>query len=346
MDNSKVEVMEGKQKSNKVLDLLFGILKQREAFLVILVAIIFIIMGLTNKNFLKWTNISTIITSLAIDGIVVIGMTIILISGGIDLAVGSTLCLCITVAGWLMKYASMNPWIASIVGIGVAALYGVILGVLVTKLHLTHFIVSLCFMGISRGLVQIITQGQNISLVSVLGSNKAFAFLGQGNINIGSIQFPMAPVTFIIIAIITEIYVRNSAGMRKVYYTGSNENAARYSGIKIDKVKILVCIACAVLSGVAGIIHMIRFMGAATSAGSGKEMTALSAAVIGGASMNGGRGTIIGSILGLLFIILIQDAMTLSNVQPYYQEFVKYMIVLLAVSLDGISLYRANAKKK
>ena len=346
MDNSKVEVMEGKEKSNKVLDFLFGILKQREAFLIILVAIIFVVMGLTNKNFLKWTNISTIITSLAIDGIVVIGMTIILISGGIDLAVGSTLCLCITVAGWLMKYASVNPWLASLVGIGVAALYGLILGVLVTKLHLTHFIVSLCFMGISRGLVQIITQGQNISLVSVLGSNPAFAFLGQGNINIGSIQFPMAPVTFIIIAIITEIYVRNSAGMRKVYYTGSNENAARYSGIKIDKVKILACVACAVLAGVAGIIHMIRFMGAATSAGTGKEMTALSAAVIGGASMNGGRGTIIGSILGLLFIILIQDAMTLSNVQPYYQEFVKYMIVLLAVSLDGISLYRANAKKK
>lgn len=346
MDNSKVEVMEGKQKSNKVLDLLFGILKQREAFLVILVAIIFVVMGLTNKNFLKWTNISTIITSLAIDGIVVIGMTIILISGGIDLAVGSTLCLCITVAGWLMKYASVNPWLASLVGIGVAALYGLILGVLVTKLHLTHFIVSLCFMGISRGLVQIITQGQNISLVSVLSSNPAFAFLGQGNINIGSIQFPMAPVTFIIIAIVTEIYVRNSAGMRRVYYTGSNENAARYSGIKIDKVKILACVACAVLAGVAGIIHMIRFMGAATSAGTGKEMTALSAAVIGGASMNGGRGTIIGSILGLLFIILIQDAMTLSNVQPYYQEFVKYMIVLLAVSLDGISLYRANAKKK
>lgn len=346
MSNSKVEETLGKQKQNKVLDFLFGILKQREAFLIILVAIIFVVMGLTNKNFLKWTNISTIITSLAIDGIVVIGMTIILISGGIDLAVGSTLCLCITVAGWLMKYASMNPWLASIVGIGIAALYGVILGVLVTKLHLTHFIVSLCFMGISRGLVQIITQGQNISLVSVLGSNKAFAFLGQGNINIGSIQFPMAPVTFIIIAIITEIYVRNSAGMRKVYYTGSNENAARYSGIKIDKVKILACVACAALSGMAGIIHMIRFMGAATSAGSGKEMTALSAAVIGGASMNGGRGTIIGSILGLLFIILIQDAMTLSNVQPYYQEFVKYMIVLLAVSLDGISLYRANAKKK
>ena len=328
------------------LETLTNILKQRETFLAIIVAIIFIFMGLTNKHFLNWTNISTIITSLAIDGIIVIGMTIILISGGIDLAVGSTLCLCITVAGWLMRYAEVNPYLASFIGILVSALYGLVLGFLVTKLHLTHFIVSLCFMGISRGLVQIITKGQNISLVSVLSNNKSFAFLGQGNINIGSILFPMAPVTFIVIAILTEVYVRHSAGMRKVYYTGSNEKAARYSGIKIDRVKILACIACAVLSGIAGIIHMIRFSGAATSAGSGKEMTALSAAVIGGASMNGGRGSIIGSILGLLFIILIQDAMTLSNVQPYYQEFVKYMIVLLAVSLDGISFYRYTAKRK
>lgn len=344
MDKSNVNVSSKEKKS--FLSALTNVFKQREAFLAIIVLLIFVFMGITNKNFLKWTNISTILTSLAIDGIIVIGMTIILISGGIDLAVGSTLCLCITVSAWLMKYAAVNPWIASVAGIAVAAVYGLILGLLVTKLHLTHFIVSLCFMGISRGLVQIITKGQNISLVSALGQNPTFAFLGQGNINIGSVQFPMAPVTFILIAIVTEIYVRNSAGMRKVYYTGSNEKAARYSGIKIDRVKILACVACAVLSGIAGIIHMIRFMGAATSAGSGKEMTALSAAVIGGASMNGGRGSIVGSILGLLFIILIQDAMTLSNVQPYYQEFVKYMIVLLAVSLDGISLYSASRKKK
>ena len=90
---------------------------------------------------------------------------------------------------------------------------------------------------------------------------------------------------------------------------------------------------------------MIRFNGAAVSAGSGKEMVALSAAVIGGASMNGGRGTVIGSILGLLFIVLIQDAMTLNGVPVYFQDFVKYMIVLLAVSLDGISLYRSMSKK-
>ncbi len=336
-NNESKEILKDVNKKN----FLSSLLEQREALLALIVVAIFIIMGVTNKNFLKWTNISTIITSLAIDGIVVIGMTIILISGGIDLAVGSTLCLCITIASILMRSdAAVNPWIASIIGILISALYGLILGLLVTKLHLTHFIVSLCFMGISRGLVYILTKGQNLSLVRILGENPAFAFLGQGTIG----QFPMAPVTFIIIAIVTEIYVRHSAGMRRVFYTGSNENAARYSGIKIDRVKILACIACAVLSGIAGIIHMIRFSGAAVSAGTGKEMVALSAAVIGGASMNGGRGSVIGSILGLLFIILIQDAMTLTGVPVYFQDFVKYMIVLLAVSLDGISLYRATSK--
>ena len=326
---------------NKKKSFLSMLLEQREALLALIVVIVFIAMGITNKNFLNWVNLSTIITSLAIDGIIVIGMTIILISGGIDLAVGSTLCLCITIASLLMR-SGLNPWIASLVCIGVGMLYGLILGFLVTKLHLTHFIVSLCFMGISRGIVYILTKGQNLSLVSVLDKNKSFAFLGQGSIG----QFPMAPVTFIVIAILSEVYVRNSAGMRKVFYVGSNENAAKYSGIKVDKVKILACVACAVLSSIAGIIHMIRFSGAAVTAGSGKEMVALSAAVIGGASMNGGKGTIIGSILGLLFIILIQDAMTISGVPPYFQDFVKYMIVLLAVSLDGISLYRSSLKGK
>ena len=152
----------------------------------------------------------------------------------------------------------------------------------------------------------------------------------------------MAPVVFIIVFIIAEIYVRNSAGMRKVFYTGSNENSARYSGIKIDKIKILSCIACGALAGLGGIVYVIRYSGVAVSAGTGEEMVAMSAAVIGGASMNGGRGSILGSILGLLFIIIIQDALTLMMVPSYWQDFVKYVIVLLAVALDGITYYHST----
>lgn len=268
---------------------------------------------------------------------VVIGMTISLISGGIDLSVGSTLCLSMTVAALLMRNGN-HPWICSLAGIAVAALIGLIIGLLVTKLHLTHFIVTLCFMGIARGLVYILTGGSPVSLVRVFAENKGFAFLGQGTI---AGVFPMAPVCFIVIAIIAELYVRNSAGMRKVFYTGSNEQSALYSGIKVDKMKIIACVACAALAGVAGIIYMIRYSGVAVNAGSGEEMVALSAAVIGGASMNGGRGSVIGSILGLLFIVIIQDALTLMMVPSYWRDFVKYAIVLVAVAIDGVTYYRS-----
>ena len=315
-----------------------AVLEKREAMLGLIVVAMYIFLSFANKNFMTWSNQKVVISSMAVDGIVVIGMTIILISGGIDLSVGSTLCLSMTVAAILMR-KDMSPWLASLIGIGVAACFGLMLGILVTKLHLTHFIVSLCFMGIARGLVYILTGGSPISLVRIFGRPPNYAFIGQGTI--GGI-FPMAPVVFIIVFIIAEIYVQNSAGMRKVFYTGSNENSALYSGIKIDKVKILACIACAALSGLAGIIYVIRYSGVAVSAGTGEEMVALSAAVSGGASLNGGRGSILGSILGLLFIIVIQDALTLMMVPSYWQDFVKYVIVLLAVALDGITYYRST----
>ena len=326
-------VTDAKQKN-----IFIRILEKREAMLALIVLAMYVILSFANKNFMKWSNQKVVISSMAVDGIVVIGMTIILISGGIDLSVGSTLCLSMTSAAILMR-TGINPWLASLIAILITAMFGLLLGLLVTQLHLTHFIVSLCFMGIERGLVYILTGGSPISLVRVFEEHKSYAFVGQGTI--GGI-FPMALVTFIIVFIIAEIYVRNSASMRKVFYTGSNEKSARYSGIKINKVKILSCIACSALAGLAGIVYVIRYSGVAVSAGTGEEMVAMSAAVIGGASMNGGRGSILGSILGLLFIIIIQDALTLMMVPSYWQDFVKYVIVLLAVALDGFTYYRST----
>lgn len=314
------------------------LMDNREAMLGLIVIAMYILLSFANKNFMTWSNQKVVISSMAVDGIVVIGMTIVLISGGIDLAVGSTLCLSMTVAAILMR-ADVNPWLASIIGIAVAAGFGLALGILVTKLHLTHFIVSLCFMGIARGLVYILTGGSPISLVRVFTEHPKYAFIGQGTI--GGI-FPMAPIVFLIVFVISEIYVRYSSGMRKVFYTGSNENSALYSGIEINKIKIFACVACGALAGLAGIVYVIRYSGVAVSAGTGEEMVALSAAVIGGSSMNGGRGSVLGSVLGLLFIIVIQDALTLMMVPSYWQDFVKYVIVLLAVALDGITYWRST----
>lgn len=328
-----------KNKTDKnIMNRLF---QKRETMLGLIVIVLFVILSITNKNFFKWSNLKVIVSGLSVDGIIVIGMTIVLISGGIDLSVGSTMCLSMTAAAMAIKNG-INPWAASLIGITAAGVFGILLGLLVTKLHLTHFIVSLCFMGIARGIVYILTSGSPISLVQELKEHPSFAFLGQGTIG----SFPMAPVCFIAIALVSGLYVKKSAGMRKVFYTGSNENAARYSGVNIDKVKLAACTACATLAGTAGIIYMIRYSGVAVSAGSGGEMVALSAAVIGGASMNGGKGSVLGSVLGLVFILLIQDALTLMMVPSYWQDFVKYVIVLLAVCLDGISLNHSYAASR
>lgn len=116
----------------------------------LIVIVLFVILSITNKNFFKWSNLKVIVSGLSVDGIIVIGMTIVLISGGIDLSVGSTMCLSMTAAAMAIKNG-INPWAASLIGIAAAGVFGILLGLLVTKLHLTHFIVSLCFMGIARG---------------------------------------------------------------------------------------------------------------------------------------------------------------------------------------------------
>lgn len=315
------------RENNSLMKKLFA---HRETMLAVIVIVCFVVLSITNPAFLRWSNLKVVISGLSVDGIIVVGMTIVMISGGLDLSVGSTMCLAMTVAATLFR-SGWNPWIASLAGILIGAVIGLMIGVIVTKVKLTHFIVSLCFMGIGRGLVYAITTGSPISLVSDLKEYPSFSFLGQGSIG----SFPMAPVCFIIIAVLAGLFVAKSAGMRRVFYTGSNENAAAFSGIHVNRVKILSCIACGVLAALSGIIYMIRYSGVAVSAGSGAEMTALSAAVIGGCSMNGGKGSIAGSVLGLLFILIIKDAMTLFLVPSYWQDLIQYLIVLLAVMLDG-----------
>lgn len=304
----------------------------REITLILIIAIFVVVMCFASEHFAKWSNIKVLLASLATSGITTIGMTIVLISGGIDLSVGSVMCMAMAFAGTLIT-VGINPWIASVVGVLSAAVCGLVMGLLVTKLKLSHFIVTLCFMGIARGIVYAMTSGTSISLVAMLREIPQFAFIGQGYI--GGI-FPMTFTIFIVIAVIAEIFARKSKLMRKVYYVGSNEQAAEHSGIKTDRVKIGACVACSTLAGVAAIIFMTKFSGVNTSAGVGLEMTALSAAVIGGVSMNGGKGSVSGALLGLFLIVLVQNAMTLFSVPAFWQDLIRYVIVLLAVILDVI----------
>lgn len=322
------QIEAGKSKSNfsQMINRIKGV---REFNLIVFIALISVVMSFASPYFLTWANIKAIMLSFATDGIVVIGMTVMLVLGGIDLSVGSVMCLAMVIAGKLFLMG-VNPWLASIIAIAVAALIGLVIGELVTKIELSHFITTLAMMGIARGIAFVITKGTPLSLFTLPAS---FKFIGQGTV----FGVPFVILLFVVIVIVNDFMLRNTSMLRKVFYAGSNEKAAVFSGIDVKKVKIAVSVFTSSLAAIAGIIYMARFGAATPGFGTGLEMTAISAAVIGGASLNGGRGTILGSILGVALLSIITSSMILLDVSVYWQDLIKGLILVFAVSVDQIS---------
>ncbi len=300
----------------------------REGTLILIIIFICVVMSFASPYFLTWQNIKAMLLSFSTEGIVVVGMTIMLVVGGIDLSVGSVMCLAMVVAGKLFLLG-MNPWLASLVALVVSGLIGAIMGLFVTRLGLSYFITSLAFMGIARGACFVITQGTPLSLFTL---PKEFKFVGQGTIY----GVPFVIVIFLVIVLISDYLTRQSTVMRKVFYTGSSEKAAIFSGIKVSKIKIGVTVLCSSLTGLAGIIFMSKFGAATPGFGIGLELTAIAAAVIGGASLTGGVGTVFGSILGIGLLAIVTSSMILLDVSVYWQDLIKGCILLGAVSLDHI----------
>ncbi len=310
------------------LSLFSGLHKQREIGLVVIIALIFVVMSFTSPYFLTWANMKAMLLSFSIEGIVVIGMTILLIVGGIDLSVGAVVCLSMVVAGQLFL-SGMNPWLASLGGIVAAALVGLLMGLTVTKIGLSHFIASLAGMVIVRGLCMIITQGTPLSLFTLPVS---FKFIGQGALW----GIPFVIILFFVLVALFDFLLRKATLFRKVFYTGSNERAAAYSGININRIKLWVTALTSTLAGVAGIIYMARLGSATPTFGVGMELNVIAAAVIGGASLKGGTGSILGAVLGVALLSIVTSSLILINVSVYWQELIKGLILLAAVSIDHL----------
>lgn len=300
----------------------------REMNIILIIAAVCVIMTFASPYFLTKDNIEAVVLQFSTEGIVVIGMTIMLIVGGIDIAVGSTMCFAMVLPAKLFEMG-MDPWIASLIGLVATMMIGAIIGFFVTKVGLHPFIMTLAMMGILRGACYVITEGSQISLFALPPS---FKFIGQGKIA----GIPFIIILFIVIVIIADFMLRRSTILRKVFYTGSNEKAARFSGINVDRVKFWVNVLCSGLTGLAGIIFMSRFGMATPNFGIGLELTAIASAVIGGASMNGGKGTVFGSILGICLYYLISSSLILLNVPAFWQDFVKGFVLLVAISIDSL----------
>jgi ribose transport system permease protein len=298
----------------------------REAGLIVIIAVLCLVMSFASEFFLTWENMRAMLLSFAIEGIVVVGMTVLLIVGGIDLAVGSVVCLSMVIVGALFLHG-FDPWTASVIAVVASAGIGLCMGLCVTKIGLSHFIASLAFMVIARGLSLAITQGTPQSLFSLPAE---FKLIGQGTIY----GLPVVIIIFGLIVVVSDYILRNSVLFRKVFYTGSNERAAMYAGIDVNSVKLWVTVLCGTMSGIAGVVYTARFGAATPTFGVGMELNVIAAAVIGGASLKGGSGTIYGAVLGLALLSVVTSSLILLDVSVYFQDVIKGGILLVAVSLD------------
>ena len=323
------EKLEGKHKlSLELFSVWQKLTSFREATVVLLIIIVGIILSLLSTHFLTTENLMPTAISFAADGIITVGMTIALVSGGLDFSVGSVMSLSGVVTG-VLYLNGINIWISCIIGMLVGVLCGYINGFFIGKVGLNPFITTLAVMGIARGISYVLTQGSPISL---FGVPEAFSYIGEGKI----LGFPIIVFIFIIIAFIGDFLMRRSEALRKVFYTGSNEKAAILSGINTTKVKANVYILVATLASLAGILTVARFSVATTTAGIGADesMKCITAAIIGGSSLSGGEGTIFGSVLGIILLSLINNGLILLNIPVYWQDLVSGVILIMAVTLD------------
>ena len=299
---------------------------------ILLIFIVFcVFMAISSPHFLSWSNIGTTIVGMSTAVLVIIGMTVVMASGGIDLSVGSNMAISGAVTGFLfVDVGGINIWIAAFLGVAAAGVIGLINGLILSRTNIAPMICTLGTMNLSAGIAMILTTGSPISMKDTAAAFKA---IGRGSIGPISNLIIIAIVFVIVFSILLE----KSTIFRKAYYVGSNEQAAEYSSINVVRTKLGIYILSGVLAGLAGIMTTSRFSVASANAGLGVEMTAISACVIGGASMNGGTGTVIGSLLGLLLLTFINNALVLLNVDVYWQNMISGVILLLAVLIDYIS---------
>jgi ribose transport system permease protein len=306
----------------------------REGTLILVIIGICIVMSFLSPYFLQWDNLRTTILSFAINGIVVIGMTIVMVNGGIDLSVGSVMALIGAVAGRLYQ-SGVDIWIAAPIALILGALLGLFNGFFITRVGLSPFITTLAMLSIARGAAFVVTKGIPLSLYSM---PNAFKSIGKGDVA----GVPIVIIIFILFVIVADFMMRRSTILRRVVYTGSSEKAAVFSGINVRGVKLGVYVLSSALAGLGGILSIARFATATPYFASGLELQAISACVIGGASLAGGDGSIIGSVFGIALLAIITTSMILLNVSVYWQDLVSGIILLTAVSIDYFTHARSR----
>ncbi len=288
--------------------------------------ILLIIFSILSSNFLTVGNMMNLLRQIAINGLIAVGMTMVITTGGIDLSVGSILGLSAMVSAFLMVNG-LPAIFAILICLLLGMFLGAVNGYIISKYKLQAFIVTLATMTTFRGMTYVISDGKPISNIS---QNAFFAFIGKGDI----LGIPIPIFIFFIVFGIAYIIMNKTVFGRNVYATGGKEKAAKLSGVDVEKTHIKVYIISGFLAALAGLILISRLNSAQPTLGDGYELDAIAAVVIGGTSLTGGRGRISGTLIGILILGVISNGLNIIGVSSFYQEIVKGLIILIAVFLD------------
>lgn len=295
----------------------------RRNIVFIALIIVVIIFSFTAPNFLTWQNMLNIGRQTATILIVSAGMTLVIISANIDLAVGSTLAMAALMTALVVQWTNQII-LGVLAGITIGAIVGLVNGILTTKVRIPSFLVTLGMMGLIRGSAMLITETRAVPFYNTLYWN----LFGDGKVGI----IPTSIIWAVLVVIVIHLLLRYSILGRKIYATGGNIKAAKYIGINTDRVIIWSFVICGILSAFAGIVLSSRMHAARPNMELGLELNVIAAVILGGTSFNGGRGSIIGTILGALVIGILNDGAILLGFNTHVQTVLRGIIIIAAVA--------------
>ena len=302
-----------------------------------IVIVFFVFMPMISPYFFQVKNVMNILQNISLQGITAIGMTIVIITAGIDISVGGVMAMSTWIAAMLMKNGLAWP-LAIVACLAIAALCGAINAFSVGVMKIPPMIATLAMMNITRGLQTVLSKGRTLT-----GLPESFQVIGQGVV-FGVI--PLPAIIIILLYIAASWFMNNTVTGRKIYAVGGNPEATRIAGIHNKRILLFAYVCGSVFAAIAGVIFISRTNSAPSTLGFNLEMKAIMAAVIGGTSVtHGGKGKIFGTFLGVIIVGLITNALDLLGVSAYYQQFIQGLLVLLVVMLDAVGSIRRPGKK-
>jgi ribose transport system permease protein len=337
------EVTSGTSARAKEKQTLAGVARRlfatRESGVLVALIVLIIFMSFLSPYFLKTQNLFNVLRGMSTIGIMAIGMTMVIVSGGIDLSVGSLAAVSAMSTARLMTYHNVSPWLAFLAGLGVGLTLGAVNGAIITRIKVNPFITTMGMLSIGRGLTYLLATGLEGTVASNIPMrNEAVNFLGAGYV--GQVPFPV--IEMLILVIVSSLFLNHVVLGRQIYAVGTNEQAARLSGVNVGGVRLFVYTITGGFAALAGVMNAGLLSTAATNLGVGVELDVIAAVVIGGASLMGGEGTILGAIIGAAIMAVIRNAFVLLKLPIYMQTVAIGAVIILAVALDQLRKQRSS----